>query len=113
MVRASLACFNAAAQTFAGIPSSLVSSCKAVMKSDVPATLKSISPNASSDTRMSVKATYSCLPSTSPEINPIAIPPTIAFSGTPALSIAMVEAQTEAIEVDPFDEIASETCLIA
>ena len=39
--RASLAWFSASPNTEAGTPSSLVSSCSAVMKSRVPATLKS------------------------------------------------------------------------
>ena len=59
--RASRACFSAAARTEAGMPSSLVSSCSAVTNSLVPATLKSMSPNASSAPRMSVSATYSRL----------------------------------------------------
>ncbi|CAB4906837.1 unannotated protein [freshwater metagenome] len=54
-------------------------------------------------------ATYSCLPSTTPEIKPIAIPATGARNGTPALSSDMVEAQTEPIDVEPFEPSASET----
>ncbi|MNI72872.1 hypothetical protein D3C73_1288390 [compost metagenome] len=54
--RASRACFSAAASTEAGMPSSLVSSWMAVTNSEVPATLKSMSPNASSAPRMSVRA---------------------------------------------------------
>ena len=57
VIRASLACASAPASTFDGMPSSLVSSCSAVTKSLVPATLKSMSPNASSAPRMSVSAT--------------------------------------------------------
>ena len=56
--RASLACCRAAANTSAGMPSILVSSCNAVTKSAVPATLKSMSPKASSDPRMSVRVVY-------------------------------------------------------
>ncbi len=52
--RASRACFSAAARTEAGMPSSLVSSWRAVTNSFVPATLKSMSPKASSAPRMSV-----------------------------------------------------------
>ena len=55
--RASLACASAPASTCDGIPSSLVSSCSAVTKSLVPAHLKSMSPNASSAPRMSVRVT--------------------------------------------------------
>ena len=57
VIRASLAWVSAAASTEAGMPASLVSSCRAVMKSFVPATLKSMSPYASSAPRMSVSAT--------------------------------------------------------
>ncbi|COW19825.1 Uncharacterised protein [Mycobacterium tuberculosis] len=66
--RASLACSSAPASTCEGIPSSLVSSCSAVTKSLVPATLKSMSPNASSAPRMSVRVTKrrSTTPSTAP-----------------------------------------------
>ena len=39
----------------------------------------------------------------------MAIPATGAFSGTPALSRASVEAQTEPIEVEPLEPSASET----
>jgi hypothetical protein len=109
VVRASCACCSAAASTSDGMPSSLVSSCSAVTNSGVPATLKSMSPNASSAPRMSVSVTYSVLPSTSSEMRPIAMPATGAFSGTPALSRASVEAQTEPIEVEPFELSASET----
>ena len=91
------------------MPSSLVSSCSAVTNSWVPATLKSMSPNASSAPRMSVSATYSVLPSTSPEIRPIAMPATGACSGTPACSSDSVEAQTEPIEVEPLEPSASDT----
>src|SRR6185503_11235225 len=62
---------------------------------------------------MSVSATYSVLPSTVSEIRPIAMPATGAFNGTPALSRASVEAQTEPIEVDPLEPSASDTCRIA
>ena len=111
--RASLACFRAAARTEAGMPSSLVSSCSAVTKSLVPATLKSMSPKASSAPRMSVSATYSVLPSISAETRPMAMPATGAFSGTPAFSRDIVEAQTEPIEVEPLELSASETWRIA
>ena len=75
----------------------------------VPATLKSMSPKASSAPRMSVSVTYSVLPSTSPEMRPIAMPATGARSGTPALSRPSVEAQTEPIDVEPLELSASET----
>ena len=79
------------------------------MISVVPATLKSMSPNASSAPRMSVSVTYSP-PSW---ISPIAMPDTMSRSGTPASSSDMVDAQTEPIEVEPFDPMASETWRIA
>ena len=41
------------------------------------------------------------------------MPATMSFSGTPASSSAIVDAQTEPIEVEPFEPIASETCRIA
>ena len=41
------------------------------------------------------------------------MPATGAFSGTPALSSDIVEAQTEPIEVEPLEPRASETCRIA
>ena len=46
-------------------------------------------------------------------IRPIAMPETMSFSGTPASSSDMVEAQTEPIEVEPFEPSASETWRIA
>ena len=107
--RASRACVSAAPSTSDGMPSSLVSSWSAVTNSLVPATLKSMSPKASSAPRMSVSATYSVLPSTVSDTRPIAIPATGARSGTPALSRASVDAQTEPIEVEPLDDSASDT----
>ena len=95
------------------MPSSLVSSCRAVTNSRVPATLKSMSPNASSAPRMSVSVTYSVAPSTSSEIRPMAIPATGALSGTPAFSSDMVEAQTEPIDVEPLEPSASDTWRMA
>ncbi len=91
------------------MPSSLVSNCRAVTNSRVPATLKSMSPNASSAPRMSVNATYSVWPSTVSEIRPMAIPATGALSGTPASSSDSVDAHTEPIEVDPLEPRASDT----
>ncbi len=109
VIRAPRACFSAAASTEAGMPSSLVSSCSAVITCSVPATLKSMSPNASSAPRMSVSVTY-WPPSW---IRPMAMPETMSLSGTPASSSDIVEAQTEPMEVEPFELIASETCRIA
>ena len=53
------------------------------------------------------------LPSTSPEMRPMAIPATEARSGTPACSSDRVEAQTEPIEVEPLEPMASESWRIA
>ena len=55
--RASRAWRRASPRTDAGIPAIFVSSCSAVTKSVVPATLKSMSPKASSAPRMSVRVT--------------------------------------------------------
>ena len=41
------------------------------------------------------------------------MPATGAFSGTPAASSDIVDAQTEPIEVEPLEPSASETCRIA
>ena len=115
--RASRAWVSAADSTAAGRPSSFVSSWIAVMKSRVPATLKSMSPNASSAPRMSVSAAYAvcgpCGVSMTSDTRPIAMPATGARSGTPAWSIARVEAQTEPIEVEPLEPSASDTWRIA
>ncbi len=91
------------------MPSSLVSSWMAVTNSLVPATLKSMSPKASSAPRMSVSAAYCVSPSTVSDTRPIAMPATGARSGTPALSSERVEAQTEPIDVEPLELSASDT----
>ena len=41
------------------------------------------------------------------------MPETMSFSGTPASSSDIVEAQTEPIDVEPLELIASDTCRIA
>ena len=104
-MRASRAWSSACASTSAGRPSILVSSCSAVTKSRVPATLKSMSPKASSVPRMSVSVVY--LPSA--YTRPIAMPATGARSGTPPSIIDSVEPHTDAIEVEPFELRTSET----
>ena len=91
------------------MPSSLVSSWMAVTNSLVPATLKSMSPKASSAPRMSVSAAYWVSPSTVSDTRPIAMPATGARSGTPALSSERVDAHTEPIDVEPFEPSASDT----
>ena len=82
------------------MPWTLMSICSAVTPSRVPVTLKSMSPNASSLPRMSVRTTN--VPSGS-VMRPIAAPATGALIGTPASISASVEPQVEAIEVEPFD----------
>ena len=69
------------------------------MPSRVPVTLKSMSPNASSLPRMSVR-TANLSPSVT---SPMAAPATGALMGTPASMSASVEPQVEAIEVEPLD----------
>jgi len=102
-VRASLAWSSAAIRTSAGMPSILVSSCSAVIASAVPATLKSMSPNASSAPRMSVSVVY--LPSAN--TRPIAMPATGALIGTPASISARLPEHTDAIDVEPFEASTS------
>ena len=82
-----------------------MSSWIAVTNSRVPATLKSMSPSASSAPRMSVSVTN--LPSSA--IMPIAMPATGALIGTPASIIDSVEPQTLAIDVEPFELRTSHT----
>ena len=103
--RASRACCNAPASTSPGSPVTFMSSWIAVTNSRVPATLKSMSPSASSAPRMSVSVT-----NVSPSaIMPIAMPATGALIGTPASISDSVDPQTEAIDVDPFDDSTSLT----
>ena len=49
----------------------------------------------------------------SSDTNPIAMPATGAFSGTPAFSSASVDAHTDPIEVEPLELSASDTCRMA
>jgi hypothetical protein len=103
--RASFAWSSAPARTSPGSPVTFMSSWIAVTMSFVPATLKSMSPSASSAPRMSVNVTN--VPPSA--IIPIAIPATGALIGTPASINDSVEAHTLAIEVEPFEETTSET----
>ena len=82
-----------------------MSSWIAVTNSLVPATLKSMSPSASSAPRMSVRVTN--VPPSA--IMPIAIPATWALIGTPASISDSVEAQTLAIDVEPLELRMSDT----
>jgi len=71
----------------------------------VPATLKSMSPSASSDPRMSVR-TATLSPSFT---RPMATPAQGAFIGTPASMSASEPAHTVAMDDEPFDSRTSET----
>ena len=89
-------------------PVILMSICRAVIPSLVPATLKSMSPRWSSTPAMSVRMMYS-----SPSlIRPMAIPATGALIGTPASISDSVEPHTEAIELEPLDSRMSDTTRI-
>jgi len=103
--RASLAWARASPSRLAEMPASLVSSCRAVTNSLVPATLKSMSPKASSAPRMSVSVVV--WPSWL--INPMAMPATGACSGTPPSISDSVEAHTLAIDVEPLEDSTSLT----
>ena len=87
------------------MPLIFMSICMAVTPVRVPATLKSMSPSASSTPWMSLNT--ATLPS--PVIRPIAMPATCDLIGTPASIIARLEPQTLAIEVDPFEDRISVT----
>ena len=87
------------------MPEIFVSSCRAVTIVFVPATLKSMSPKASSAPRMSVRVTNSPCSA----MRPMAMPATGSLIGTPASMRARVEPQTLAIDVEPLDESTSLT----
>src|SRR6184192_4313473 len=97
--RASRACSSAWARISWVRPLILMSICRAVIPSRVPATLKSMSPSASSTPWMSVSTAN--LPSR--VTRPIAMPATGDLIGTPASIRASVDPQTDAIDVDPFE----------
>ncbi|CAI8310801.1 MAG: Uncharacterised protein [Rhodospirillaceae bacterium] len=82
-----------------------MSICSEVMPSDVPATLKSISPRWSSSPRMSDR-TAKRSPSL---IRPMAIPAQARRSGTPASIMDSDEPQTVAIDDEPLDSVTSES----
>ena len=106
-ILAGLAFLIASEITATGNPVIFISICNAVMPFSVPATLKSISPRKSSIPWISVRILIS-LPSL---INPIAVPLTGAFRGTPASNNERVLPQTEPIEVEPFELNTSLTTL--
>ena len=79
-----------------------------VIPCSVPATLKSMSPSASSVPRMSVRMAI-----LSPSlISPIATPAQGALIGTPASISAREAPHTDAIEEEPLDSRISETMRI-
>ena len=107
-MRASFAWARACCMISRLTPVILMSICRAVIPSCVPATLKSMSPRWSSAPWMSVRISYS-----SPSLTrPIAMPETGAVIGTPASISASVEPQTEPIDDEPFDSSVSETMRI-
>ena len=103
----SLACFNAFTKISYERPLIFISIWQAVIPSDVPVTLKSISPRWSSSPKISLKTAY-LSPS---EINPIAIPETGLVIWTPASIRAIVPEHTVAIEDEPLDSSTSLTTL--
>ena len=103
--RAALAFLRPSRMIASLMPVTLMSIWRAVTPSDVPVTLKSMSPNESSLPRMSVRMAN--LP---PSVTrPMAAPATGALIGTPASMSARVEPQVDAIEVEPLDVTASLT----
>ena len=108
--RASFACARARAMIGNSMPLTLMSICRAVTPSWLPATLKSMSPRWSSSPAMSVSTAMSSAPS--PLISPIAMPAIGFLIGTPASIIESTAAQTLAIEVLPLDDSTSETMRI-
>ena len=87
------------------MPWILMSICSEVTPSEVPATLKSMSPRWSSSPRMSestAKRSFSLM-------RPMAMPATGRLSGTPASISDSEEPQTVAIDEEPFDSVISET----
>ena len=103
--RAPLAWFRATCMISLVIPSILISICRALIPSRLPATLKSMSPRWSSSPRISDRTTNL----SSSFTRPIAIPATADFTGTPASISARDAPQTDAIEEEPLDSVISET----
>mmetsp|Transcript_40515 Transcript_40515/g.99511 ORF Transcript_40515/g.99511 Transcript_40515/m.99511 type:complete len:270 (+) Transcript_40515:2317-3126(+) len=93
--RPTRACSRASDMISLVIPSTLISIWSAVIPVEEPATLKSMSPRASSMPIRSVRIEY--LPDSLSRMSPMAIPATTSFSGTPALSIARQPPQTDAM----------------
>ena len=96
---------SACSMSLRSSPSILMSIWIEVMPRSVPATLKSMSPRASSEPRMSVR-TATLAPSLT---RPMATPAQGAFIGTPASMSASEPPHTVAIDDEPFDSRTSET----
>ncbi len=110
VIRPMRAFSNTSFKKFDGSFFNFISSCTAVTPAEVPATLKSMSPRASSIPAISVRISY--LLESEFDTSPIATPATGALIGTPASIKARVEPQVAAWDVDPFDARTSETSRI-
>ena len=104
-MRPCLACSSAIFMISVVMPVILMSICSEVTPSEVPATLKSMSPRWSSSPRMSVSTANS----SSSLMRPMAMPATGRFIGTPASISASDAPQTVAIEDEPLDSVISDT----
>ncbi len=89
-------------------PAILISIWMEVIPSRVPATLKSMSPSASSSPRISVRIATS----SSSFIKPIATPAQADLIGTPASISERDDPHTVAIDEEPFDSRISDTMRI-
>ena len=107
-MRASRAWASARERMSRDSPLILMSICSAVTPSRVPATLKSMSPIASSIPWMSVRTAARVSPAP-PVMRPIAMPPTGFLIGTPASISASVLPHTDPIDVDPLLSSTSDT----
>mmetsp|Transcript_23976 Transcript_23976/g.58762 ORF Transcript_23976/g.58762 Transcript_23976/m.58762 type:complete len:231 (-) Transcript_23976:1278-1970(-) len=96
-----LAASSAWRSTARVMPSTLMSIWNALMPAPSPATLKSMSPRASSLPRMSVRMMASSPLDASPRIRPMAMPATFLVMGTPASCSAKHPAHTVAMELEP------------
>ena len=105
----SLAWAKALLRVSFAIPLAFISIWRAVIPSSLPVTLKSISPRKSSIPWISVNTTGSLSGSV---IIPIATPPIIHLTGTPAFIKAIEEPQVEPIDVEPLDSNTSEVTRI-
>ena len=104
--RASLFCAIARTRVSIGMPGSLRSSWNPVIPFRLPQTLKSMSPKWSSAPMMSVRISSRPVSSVT---SPQEIPTTGEVIGTPASISARVAPQTDAMDVEPFDAMISDT----